>query len=270
VTIVSGGSFENPRGISFDPLSGSGNLWTEFYSPSGTLFEFTTAGAAVTSFGTYLQTHSFSDPWKVAVGPDGYLYVGDEGNNQVEVLTPNGAYVTAITGLSSPTNVAVNSAGTTLYIDEPTGLTATFLTYTISGSGNSKTFTPVANQFPTSGAYALDGSPFIALDSSGNLYSTAGGDNNVYKFASNGSGGTTFIAGTAGTRAYGLAFDASNNLFTTQFTTPPYIEIYTSSGSALVSIGNPAFTQLTDICVDGSDNIYVADYGNNKIFEIKK
>ena len=150
LTVVSSG-IDQPYGITFDSFSGSGDIWFVANSNPGTIYGYTTAGAAVTSAYYYTGTSSYDYPIQVCTDPNGYIYVADQINNQVEVLTSTGAYDNVISGLNRPSAVAVNSAGTTLYVVNDTSPVA-FLTYSITGASYPKTYTSKANSFPTGGA----------------------------------------------------------------------------------------------------------------------
>ena len=258
-----------PYGLTFDSLSGSGNLWLLNALNPGILYEYTTAGAPVTSSQYYTGASSYNGPIIVNVDPLGYLYVTDYGNNQIEIMTPSGNYVSAITGLNKPLGVVINSAGTTLYVSEDTS-PVTCLTYSITGGGYPKTYTPTANSFPTAaGPYEPSrGSP-LALDASGNVYARDFNGTDIIKYHPDGSSPVTFVA--AGLSPWGLAFDASGNLFVTEQLSPEYIQEYTSAGNASVSIGGFATSSnLTGLTVDGSGNVYVADSFHGYIYKISK
>ncbi len=269
ITVVGSGIYQ-PYGITFDSFSGSGDLWFVANSNPGTIYGYTSAGAAVTSSPYYAGTSTYDYPDQISTDPSGYLYVTDYSNNQVEVLTPTGASVgIAVSGLTHPTDAVVNAAGTTLYISEETSPDVTFLTYTISGTSYPKTYNPVSNSFPTGGgAYDPNRNTALALDSNGNVYSTDFNGNEILKYSPTGASPVTFIP--ASNWPWGIAFDTSGNLFVTEQTSPMFIQEYSSTGSAGVSIGVPANSNLTGLTVDGSGNLFVSDSYHGQILEFKK
>ena len=269
-TVVSSGIYQ-PYGIAYDSFSGSGNIWFLANSNPGTIYQYTPAGSLVSSSPYYQGSLTFKNPLQINADPSGYLYVADENNNQVEIFTPAGASVGTLTGYTKPTDAVVNAAGTTLYVVEEAGSTVTFLTYSITGTGYPKTYTPTSNSFPTSGAFDPSQSVCMALDPSGNVYVGDFGNADIIKYGPTGSGPSVFIPTATGKTPYGFAFDSSGNLFVAEDVTTSFIQEYTSAGSASVSIGGfPASTGLTGLAVDSSGNLFVSDSTHNYVFEVKK
>jgi hypothetical protein len=269
-TTVVGTGIYQPYGIAFDSFSGSGgNFWFVGNSNPGTIYSYTPAGALVTSTDDYHLTSTYDFPSHVRADPSGYLYVSDEYNNQIEILTSAGAYVGLGPTVTMPLDTAVNAAGTTLYVMESTTPNITFLTYSITGTGYPKTYTPILNNFPNGGG-ALDPprSTSMVLDPNGNVYSTDFNGTEIIKFGPTGASPVTFIP--AANQPWGMVFDSSGNLFITEQTSPCFIQEYSSTGSAGVSIGFSTHTNLTDLTIDGSGNLYVSDSYNNSIYKIAK
>ena len=268
-TLINSG-INQPYCITIDSSSGSGDLWFVGNSSPGTLYQYNSGtGANVSSTDYYTGLSTYSYPIIVVVDPSGYLYVTDYSNNQIEVLTASGTYVSTLGGLTKPEGVAINSAGTTLYVSEDTN-PVLCLTFSITGAGYPKTYTPTANSFPTAaGPYEPSRGTPLALDTGGNVYARDFNGTEIIKYHPDGSSPVTFIP--AGLQPWGMAFDSSGNLFVTEQMSPEYIQEYTSTGSASVSIGGfPASTNLTGITVDGSNNLYVSDTFHGYIFKITK
>ena len=217
----------------------------------------TLAGAGPTQQGNANGTGTaatFDAPAGVAVDSSGNVYVAEYGNNDIRKITPDGV-VTLFAGSTAgptgmghangtgsaasfwnPTGVAVDSAGNVYVADEsnneirmitPAGAVTTFAGSTTAGNTNG------------TGAGASFSAPNgIAIDSSGNLWVTDSGNNEIREITTPGAVVTTpYGNGTAGrTNAVGTAAEFNN---------PTAIAVDPSSG-----------------------NLFVADTGNNEIREI--
>jgi serine/threonine-protein kinase len=265
-TVVSSG-IGSIYGIAYDSFSTGGNLWFVADSTPGTIYQYTPAGSLVSSSQYYTGTSSYISPIIVVTDPSGNLYVSDYGNNQIDILTSAGTYEKSITGVTKPYGMAINSAGTTLYVSEDT-TPGTFLTYSITAG---IFYNSVANSFPTSGAYDTSRGANLAVDAGGNVYAADNAYGIIYKYGPTGAGGVTFMPSTTSTDPWGLAIDSSGNIFATEETTPNYVQEYTSTGSASVSIGGFASgASLRGIAVDGSGNLFISDNFHQYVYEVKK
>jgi YD repeat-containing protein len=77
---------------------------------------YTKEGAAVTSWGTSGNLQGqLSGAYGIAVGPDGYVYVGETGNHRVSVFDVNGVYQRSFTGagvtIDSPSYLKFDAQG---------------------------------------------------------------------------------------------------------------------------------------------------------------
>jgi sugar lactone lactonase YvrE len=155
-------------------------------------------------------------PSSVALDPFGNLYIADQNNNRIRMVSPTGA-ITTVAGngsagytgdnvpatssaLNYPTGVAADSSGNLFIADtqnnrirEVSGATIT----TVAGNGN---FTYTGNGGPATSA-GLEKPQGVAVDSNGTLY-IADTDNNWIRAV---SGGT--ITAVAGTNAPGYSGD---------------------------------------------------------------
>ncbi len=265
VTVLSGLSY-SPYGMSCY----MGDIWT---TPGGLgdLYEYTVAGASVTTLTTYNGSSAFGNIYAVNSAPDGTVYVCDwgisSGDQRVEVFSSAGVAQTVLTGVGDPLETAVNSSGTTLFIltDE-----ATILTYSISGTP--KVYTSVSNSFnTTSGAGKLSIPAGIALDSSNNVYVTndPGSFGYIVKYGPTGGGPITFGSAVL-TGPCGIAVDSAGNLLVDQTANPGFIQEFNPSGStytAGVTFGNSVLKYPEFLTLDTSDNIYVANTGDSQILE---
>ena len=141
-----------------------------------------------------------------------------------------------------------------------------------------------------SGVGGFSPSPIIR-DSSGNLYTTSGGGNTIYKISP--SGVTTVLAGGNVTPALvdgtgaaaqfgypiGIALDSNRNLYVSEYQNSSIRKV-TQSGvvTTLAGNGSPGFADGTGagaqfynpqgIAIDSNGNLYVADARNNRIRKI--
>jgi DNA-binding beta-propeller fold protein YncE len=258
----SAATFDAPAGVALDS---SGNVYVAEYgnndirkiTPNGavTLFAGSTAGGMAgqgDANGTG-SAASFWNPTGVAVDPTtGNVYVADESNNQIRMITSGGA-VTIFAGLTSGMAGHANGTGTAASFSAPNG---------------------------------------IAIDSSGNLWVTDSANNKIRKITTPGAVVTTpYGSGTAGRNnadgvgaefntPTGIAVDpVSGNLFVADHGNNEIREINVSttavtlfaglaSGAAghVDATGNAAsFTAPSGIAIDSAGNLYVADTNNSEI-----
>jgi hypothetical protein len=107
-------SFELPFGIAIDNTTepSAGSIYVADLN-GGDVHKFDAAGTVVTSGGGPFLT-GFSEPWGVAVDPEGNIYVASLTEGTVKKYFSSGApdpEAAIITGLSSPTSLATDSAG---------------------------------------------------------------------------------------------------------------------------------------------------------------
>ncbi|MBW4053475.1 MAG: hypothetical protein HIU85_18835 [Proteobacteria bacterium] len=255
------------------------------------------AGAAATTAVT------FNNPSGVAVDSLGNLYVADTLNNRILEIPPSGTSFTTLlgsgAGLSSPEGVAVNTAGTVVYVAdtgnnqilEYSGGVATQLvpTFTfnqpagvavdssgnvyVADTGNNaiekiSTSTTVTQLVPT---FPFNQPSGIAVDSSGNVYVADAGDSKVFEIS-----GTTVTA-LPGTFAnpFGVAVDSAGDVYVAdsndhevQMITPAG-NVTTVAGSTtatgLCTASPPLFHNPYGIAVSASGNLYVTDYFSSQV-----
>ncbi len=172
--------------------------------------------------------------------------------------------------------VAVNSAGTTLYVTETTA-TPAILVYSIDNTTTPKTFTYIgAFSSTSSGAGVLDIPEYLALDSNNNVYVanlTGGATSDAVKYGPAGGSPVSFRASGL-TLPIGIAVDSAGNVLVSQCALPGYIQEFNpaSSGTtytAGVTFGNNYFQGPVGLALDGSGNLYVSSVDNNQILEFK-
>lgn len=240
-----------------------------------------------------------SYPYGLAVGPDGTIYVADEGNHRIRKITPEGVVSTfagsgsqafangtgTAAAFSNPSGVAVASDGT-VYVSDAYNhrirkITPDAIVSTFAGSGNA-TFangTGAAASFWNPGAIALDGSGNVYVADTSNhriRKITPGGV--VTTLAGSGSAGSADGVGTAASfnRPIGLAVNGEGVVYVADTSSQrirkiaPDGSVTTVAGSGLggFSDGNGSsatFSAPSGIAIDTTGTLYVADYNNNRI-----
>lgn len=189
--------FSRPIDIAADS---SGNLYVA--DLDNNLIRKITPGAVVTTLagsGSSGSTNgtgtaaSFTSPYGLAVDSSGNVYVADMGNNLIRKITPAGVVTTlAGSGVSgtvngtgtaaefkSPNNVAVDSSGN-VYVEDDNNklirmITSAGVVTTLAGSGAS------GSTNGTGTAASFNGLSGIAVSSSGILYVSEYGNNDIRK-----------------------------------------------------------------------------------------
>lgn len=255
----SAATFDAPAGVAVDS---SGNVYVAEYgnndirkiTPSGvvTLFAGSSVGGSA-SHGTANGTGSaasFWNPTGIAIDSAGNLYVADESNNEIRMITPAGVV--------------------SLFAGSPTGATGS-----ANGTGSAATFN------------APNG---IAIDAAGNLWVTDSINNVIRKITTPGAVVTTpYGSGTAGrNNAVGtaatfndptaIAVDpVSGNLFVADRMNNEIREINVSTNAVSLFAGSSSgalgssntgtgtFDLPSGVAFDSAGNLYVADASNNEI-----
>jgi DNA-binding beta-propeller fold protein YncE len=179
-----------------------------------------------------------SDPFGIAIGRDGAIYVADAGeNNAIRKLTPQGTLATLAGGddsFNTPSGLAIDSDGN-LYVAD-TGnnrirkITPQGLVSTVAGTGTAGYLDGPAN------AAQFDGPIGVAVDASGNIYVADTYNDRIRKISAEGQVSTVAGAGRPG--------HADGDAVAALFDTP----------CAVV------------ISADGI--LYVADTGNNQLRKV--
>lgn len=122
------GQFNSPRGIAAAP---DGSLFVAD-SLNSRIQHLSAEGQVLNSWGSFSdpsnpQPGTFSEPWGVAVSPDGnYIYVADTWNHRIQKFTTEGEYITSWGGfgnstdglaLYGPRDVAVGADGNVIVTD---------------------------------------------------------------------------------------------------------------------------------------------------------
>ncbi len=229
-----------------------------------------------TTGATSIIATGFSNPEGLAINSKGFIFVSDIGTSTIDQVNPTTGVVTTFSGngvgtgpaLDRPFQMAFNSAGT-LYVAEggtPNGNTTAV--YAIGANGNR---TLVAGNNGSSNNLFTEFLAGLALDSKGNIYTSAPTAHTIYSVGS----GTATPLTTAVTAPQGLAFGANGQLLAINGSpsNPTIHSIDPTTGTTTVLSSNtvgtgPAFDVLRGITVAPDGTIYATDVGDDEIYKV--
>lgn len=278
------GQFDAPRGLAFAP---DGSLYVAD-SRNHRIQHFDSEGNFINqwgSFGDLLNTGqapigTFDEPWGVAVGPDGAVYVSDTWNHRIQKFSAEGQPIKmwgvfglapdAPDALYGPRGISVDAAGHVFVAD--TG-NKRIVIYDANGN--------LLNSFGSEGAEPgqfyepVD----VKLGADGNAYITDTWNQRVQVFAPGGADGLSFtplrqwsVAGwnseSLDNKPY-LALAPNGHVFITDPEGYRVIE-FTAEGLVARVWGdygseNFAFILPSGIVSDAAGNIWVTDAGYNRV-----
>lgn len=158
----------------------------------GRLVETQTAYEPIRSM-TRFGDETLKTPQDIRIGPDGYLYIADNGNNRVLVVTKQGDYVTSIGSkkqLKSAMGVYVDES-LNVYVADEKGRSVVVFSQTAPGDYSAYEMVREYGK-PTHPLFG-DKSPYkpskLVLDKRGNLYiASTGSTNGIIQISPNGDG----------------------------------------------------------------------------------
>jgi hypothetical protein len=192
----------------------------------------------------------FNSPWGVAVDSANNVYVGDPGNDRVQIFSSDGDYLRMIdtidTAWGASSGVAVDSANN-VYIVEGQVIAK----YNAAGIKQWSFFST-----------DLVGGTGIAVDSAGTIYVTSWSDSNIQKFSSiDGAFINTFAPSVSLNTPHGIAVDTDDNVY-----------VADSGNNRVVKInleGDEVLTIPTDapegVAVDSLGTIFVTSMTLNNV-----
>jgi prepilin-type N-terminal cleavage/methylation domain-containing protein len=230
------GTFRNGIGAGYNGITGS-------IGSSGTL------------------SGQFSIPYSSTIDSSGNVWVVESTNNRVDKFNSSYTYqsqfpctsgqcsTSSSNGqLHSPVGIAIDAYGNILVVDNSNNRIEKFNSSGAYLTGIGAGYNGVAGSIGSSGsANGQFDLPFgIAIDASGNLWVTDGGNNRVQEFNSSG----TWLQSIGGPSPYTCETSPSGSI--------PACASGTGSGQ---------FNDPQGIAIDASGNVWVADDGNNRVQE---
>jgi predicted membrane-bound mannosyltransferase/DNA-binding beta-propeller fold protein YncE len=277
------GQLNAPRGLAFAP---DGSIYVAD-SRNHRIQHFTADGQLLKSWGTFADIAkgeaplgTFNEPWGVAVGPDGAVYVTDTWNHRVQKFSKDGVPLKAwgVFGLSDtpgalygPRGITVDSQGRVFVADTGNKRIVIF-----DSNGT------VMSQFGTEGfELGQFNEPVdVKLDAQGNAYVTDTWNQRVQVFNPV-DNGTTLIYTPAlqwpirGWKSQSLdnkpyiAVSSDGHVFVTdpegfrviEFTKEgQFVRLWGTFGTDASSFGLPS-----GIAIDAQENVWVTDAGNGRV-----
>jgi uncharacterized protein (TIGR03663 family) len=274
------GQFQNPRDIALAPdgtlyVADTFNNRIQHLASDGTVLKVWGSFADISK--GQAPGGTFYEPWGIAVGPDGSVYVADTWNHRIQKFSADGNFVNmwgyfgqaetpfAIWG---PRDIAINSKGQILVTD-----TGNKRIVVYDADGNAVT------QFGSVGLQPgqFDEPVGISLDQNDAVYIADTWNQRIQVMVPDSSGAYLPLISWEVYGWYGqsldnkpfLAVDGNGNLYVTDpednrvlhfTTTGAFVDYFGDYGT-----GTNGFNLPSGIITDGKGGVWVADAGNNRI-----
>ena len=215
--------------------------------------------------------NGFTQPWDVAAGPDGVLYVLSRGQEGVGGVTAENKRIGKLTidqefigdfarGMTWPAGIALDSSGNIYCSEEFQNKIFVFnedgeeiCSWGEAGSGQGQLNSPSG----------------LAVDGDDNLLVVDARNNRIQKFTTDGE----YIA-TIGEEQldspWGIGLDSDGNIYVADWGNS-CVRKYSADGVPLLTFGGPDLDNGADlnhpssVAVDSEGDVYVADWGNKRI-----
>jgi sugar lactone lactonase YvrE len=274
------GQFQNPRDMALAPdgsiyVADTGNNRIQHLAPDGSVLQVWGSYADISQ--GEAPGGTFFEPWGIALGSDGSVYVADTWNHRIQKFTSDGKFVNmwgyfgqADTpfALWGPRDIAIDTNGDLFITD-----TGNKRVVIYDADGN------YVNQFGSVGLGAgqFDEPVGIAIDQAGLVYIADTWNQRIQVMAGDVNGDYLPLNTWDVVAWYGqsldnkpfIAVDDKGNLYTTD---PEGYRVlhFTSVGTFInyfgdYGIGANGFNLPTGIIVDGKGGFWIADAGNGRI-----
>ncbi len=215
--------------------------------------------------------NGFTQPWDVAAGPDGVLYVLSRGQEGVGGVTAENKRIGKMTidqefigdfarGMTWPAGIALDSSGNIYCSEEFQNKIFIFNedgeeigSWGEAGSGQGQ----------------LNGPSGLAVDDNDNLLVVDARNNRVQKFTTGGEYIATIGEGQLDS-PWGIGLDSDGNIYVADWGNS-CVRKYSTDGAPLLTFGGPDLDNGADlnhpssVVVDSEGDVYVADWGNKRI-----
>ncbi len=215
--------------------------------------------------------NGFTQPWDVAAGPDGVLYVLSRGQEGVGGVTAENKRIGKMTidqefigdfarGMTWPAGIALDSSGNIYCSEEFQNKIFIFNedgeeigSWGEAGSGQGQ----------------LNGPSGLAVDGDDNLLVVDARNNRVQKFTTGGEYIATIGEGQLDS-PWGIGLDSDGNIYVADWGNS-CVRKYSADGAPLLTFGGPDLDNGADlnhpssVVVDSEGDVYVADWGNKRI-----
>lgn len=278
------GQFDGPRGVAVAQngdiyVADSRNHRIQVFDANGQ-FKLAFGVLGKIDDGTGLNGGTFNEPWGVAVGPDGSVYVADTWNHRIQKFTANGEFITmwgrfgqdgGLDAFYGPRAVAVGPDGRVFVADTGNKRVVVF-----DGEGNGISSIGQGGFEPG----FLDEPVGVGVDASGTLYVADTWNQRVQLFRSDSVNNEYLFSGEIPVEAWPgqsvenkpyLALDSQGNIYLTE--PEGYrVLVFNSEGQFTTTwgdAGNDAstFALLSGVAVDADGNVIVADPGNSRVLK---
>lgn len=274
------GQFQKPRDLAIAP---DGSLYIAD-SNNHRIVHMDTQGNVLHTWGSFADVASgqapggtFYEPWGIAVGPDGSVYVADTWNHRIQKFTAEGEFITmwgyfgqaeTPDAFWGPRDVLVSPEGIVYVTDTGNKRIALF-----DSNGNPITafgepgLSPGQFDEPVGIALSTDGVLYVADTWNQRIQSFIASTDMVYQPLSSWDV-VAWYGQSLDNKPY-LAVDSLGHVFATDPEGYRVLE-FTSEGEFIrywgdLSTGPDGFSLVSGIAVDDEDGIWVSDPGNKRI-----